>query len=304
MADEKPIDRPADVAPDFKSIQLEMLKKMVGGNLNQNDVVALMSLTEQNKPSGMQDMLPMMLMKRMMDSPQNQDSTTPIVLWMMMDSMRKPDGDSELNRKIDALEAKLEKREEDSKFQSVMEEIKDLKKNKENFSAKDILEIAGNKDKIIEEIKNIANKQERELLMKDFEVQMGSLVDEVKKLQGGNASIKGIADQVKSIKEIYSDLGLEKVGQKSKEEVLTNLVENTAKAFAPAVNRYVEVMGLQRQQATAEQTARLREIQAQRTPSNPGLNPESQPAEPETVDGHYVFPELVDISDSKKRRRE
>jgi len=304
MADEKPIDP----SQKLKEVQISMLDKLAGGGMNQNDVLALMSMMNQGgEKTSMQDTMNMMLMMRMMNPQQKQDNTTPLIMWMMSDGMKKPNGDSDIDKKIEALQKAIEKKEEDSKFKEVLTEIKEMQKNKEAIGLKDILTIVANKDNTIEAIRGIANEKDRELLLSQFSGQVGALQEEIKKL-GTGGDINKVVETIKALKQLSTDIGLDKVGQKSKEEVLTGLVSHVADALAPAINQYAARMNApQPQGMTQEQAQRLAQIQAQRQQTQPDqAQTEDIPAAPvqqKDEFGNIVFPDLIDIADSRGRQR-
>jgi hypothetical protein len=304
MSDEKPIDP----SQKLKEVQISMLDKLAGGGMNQNDVLALMSMMNQGgEKTSMQDTMNMMLMMRMMNpQPQKQDQTTPLMMWLMMDGMKKPNGDSDIDKKIEALQKAIEKKEEDSKFKEVLTEIKEMQKNKEAIGIKDILNIVANKDNTIEAIRGIANEKDRELLMTQFSGQVGALQEEIKKV-GTGGDINKVVETIKALKQLSNDIGLDKVGQKSKEEVLTGLVSHVADALAPAINQYAARMNApQPQSMTQEQAVRLAQIQAQRQQAQPAQVQSQEPEKPEVQRdefGNVIFPDMIDIADSRGRQR-
>ena len=264
-------------------------------------------MNQGGEKTSMQDTMNMMLMMRMMNpQPQKQDQTTPLMMWLMMDGMKKPNGDSDIDKKIEALQKAIEKKEEDSKFKEVLTEIKEMQKNKEAIGIKDILNIVANKDNTIEAIRGIANEKDRELLMTQFSGQVGALQEEIKKV-GTGGDINKVVETIKALKQLSNDIGLDKVGQKSKEEVLTGLVSHVADALAPAINQYAARMNApQPQSMTQEQAVRLAQIQAQRQQAQPAQVQSQEPEKPEVQRdefGNVIFPDMIDIADSRGRQR-
>ncbi|MHA1852554.1 MAG: hypothetical protein ACTSUF_03495 [Candidatus Heimdallarchaeaceae archaeon] len=300
---EKKETKDIDYNQKLKQIQLQILDKLGSGGLNQNDLMAIMGLMQRQETNTFGEIMPMIVAMKMLN-PTKQDQTTPMFLWMMLDGMRKTGGNSNLEKRIDELQRAIEKKEEDSKFKEVMQEIKEMQKSREHVGIKDIVTILQDAKTREAELKEIAQSKDKELLVKEFQGQIGNLAEEIRKLQSGSGDISRVSETVKAIKDLYSDLGLEKTGQKSKEEVLKDLVETTAKAFAPAVNNYVEMLSQRQQQLTPQQLARIHQIQSQRAnPPTPPTNPEvaiqTEP-NPETgmqvMGKDVVFPELIDIS--------
>ncbi len=243
-------------------------------------------------------MMPMIMAMKMMNPPQKQDQATPLFMMMMMDSMKKSSGGGDLDKKIGQLEEKIKAKEDKKMYEEVMREIKEIQKSKDAVGIKDILALAQGKDKTIEEIKNMAAGKDREMLMKEF----ANLQATVKASGGsGIGELSKLSETLKAVKNVAVDLGIDKTGNKSKEEILKDLVESTASAFAPAVNDYVKMMTAQPQQAgmTEEQMKKLHEIQAQRQGSAPSPapaapQPERQPTNINDVPGEGQSGSYID----------
>ena len=323
MEEEKKQAPQEELTPEkkVKDLQMEILDKMGKGGLNQNDLMAFMTMMQKNEPDSFKEMIMMSQMTKMMKEPQ-QDSMNQMMPFMMMDMMRGGGDGSELEKKVDMLQRALEKRDEDNKFNEVMARLKEMEKNKEGVGIKDILAMAMDKDKTINEIKRLAEGKDKELLINKFEGAIAGLQNNLKSLQGGN--LEGLTGQIKAIKNIYNDLGLKEAGKKSKEEIISDLVQSVSTSLAPTINAYAGKIASQAPQGqpvappqqaplTPEQLAKLQEIQAQRAaqPGNPGpqeaVDP-NPPAEAPDVsykdeDGDRVYPDLIQVSDSETKRR-
>jgi len=311
-------EKEIDYDKKLREIQLSLLDKLGSGGLNQNDMMAMVSMMQKQEPNTFNELMPMIAMMKMMNPAPKQDQTAPMFMYFMMENMKKGSG-SEVEKKIEKLEEMIKQKEDKKMYEEVMKEIRDMQKNKDGVGVKDILELALNKDKVIEDLKRITNDKDRELLIREFSGQMGTLQEEIKKISGGGGtgSIKQVVDTIKAIKGAAIDLGIDKVGQKSKEEVIKDLIENTTKALAPAINRYVEHVATQQNAMTQAQYNKIQQIQAQRQaqappePANPG--PEQGESEAEAPEnpaapykdefGSMIYPDLIQVSDSRAGRR-
>lgn len=316
MTEENKEGKEMDINEVVKKQQMQILERLGSGGLNQNDLMALWGMMgKQEQPNTFGEMMPMIMAMKMLNPSPKQD---PMLTMMLLQSMKRDDGGGEVNKKIEKLEEMIKAKEDKKMYEDVMSEIKDLQKNREQVGFKDVLGVLSDKDKIINDIKLIANDKDRELLMTTFQNSIKGLQDEIKNMQGGD--IGRVSQTIKEIKGIYTDLGLEKAGQKSKEEVITDLVRSVSDSLAPGINAYMQRMSEQPQQApqlTPEQMKKLQEIKAQRAgqqpPENPGPqgteNPSEQPSESKPAesyrdeDGDRVYPDLIQISESGAKRR-
>ncbi len=66
-----------------------------------------------------------------------------------------------------------------------------------------------------------------------------------------------LTEGIKNIKKLYSDMGLDKPPQRSREEVITDLMKEVTKSFAPVINSHIDAM-------TSSQKLRLEEINQKR----------------------------------------
>jgi len=307
---EPPKNEEIDMSKAYKAKQMQVLESVMKGNMNQNDLAALFTMMQKQEGSGFGDMMPMIMMQKMMQPKQD-----PMMLMMLMNSMKG--GDSGVDKKIEHLEGIIKGKEDKKLYEEVMREIRNIKDTQNQVGIKDILSIVTKKDQAIDQIKQIANDKDRQVMMEQFK----TLVSGLKNTQS-SGDIGKVKETIGAIKSIYNDLGLEKVGQKSKEEIIGGLVENVAKTVAPAINTYVQKMGTQTQPTpqfaqpvhlTPEQSQRLQEIRAQRegnsTPSvnpppTPGSPTENNPAEVESFkddDGNMVYPSLINVAEGRNR---
>jgi hypothetical protein len=318
MAEDADTPREINLDKKMKEMQLSILDKIGTGGINQNELIAIMNMMQKQEPNTFGEMMPLIMAMKMMNPPAKQDQGNSMFTWYMLDSMKKGNGGGELEKKIERLESMIREKEDKKMYEEVLKQIKEIQNNKEQVGIKDIITIMSEKDKVIEQIKGIANEKDKELLINQVQNTVGALQEEIRKL-GSGGDINKVGETIKAIKSIYTDLGMEKIGQKSKEEILKDIIEAGVRPLAPAIEKYVDMVARQ-QQMSPYQSARLQQIQAQRTAQAPNAQPASaapatEPGEnisPETPQqpqakgpsGEIVFPELVNISDGRRRRRD
>jgi len=301
-----------------KQIQMDLLNRLAsGGGMNQNDLMAYMSMLQKQEPNAFQDMMPLILAMKMMNPTPKSDNSSPMMFWMMMDSMRKG-GDGDIERKLDKLEAALKSNEDKKHYEAVMNEIRNLKTNKSDIGMKDLLTLMMSKDDIIAKARSEADIKGNELMVTHLKGSFDALQNELKKV-GTGGDIGKMGQMIKQIKEISETLGIGKVAPKPKEEVLKEIIQAGIAPLTPVIENYFKKMGQQdAQRMSPDQLARLQQIQAQRSNQNPGtqlVQPQPIPAtpvnQPDTnqsmglVSKDAVFPDLIDIADGgvKANRR-
>jgi len=308
MTDEiENVDNDTMVSDKLKKVQMEWLEKLGSGSMNQNELVAMMQLMQKEEPENMKDTMQMVYLMQMMNP--KPDPMSQIFPMILMDNM-KGDGDSDLKREIEALKTEILKKDEDRKYQQVLEEVRKMQNQKDNIGLKDIVTIMTSKDEMIERARSATDAKDKELLVTQLQSSFGALKDEIKNL-GGGGDIGKVGKTITQIREIADVLNINKPVEKSSHELMKDLVDTTVKTFGPSVSKYVETMS-QSPQTGSHQFAKLQEIQSQR--QNDGTLPAtSAPAIPATPApvvsdekpsqvaqtdqfGSVVTPDLIDIS--------
>jgi len=290
--DEKNENEEVDMSKVVKKKQLEILSRLGSpAGINQNDMMALMSMMNGKEGSSMSDMMPMVMMSKMMQP--KQDQMSPFFMMMLMDKMGKG-GNSDIDQKIEKLENLIREKEEKKLYEEVLKEIRNIKDSQSQFGTKDIISIMTNKDQAVNEIKNIVNDKDRELMMTKFQSQISDLSKEIQRGSGGD--LGKVKDTIGAIREIYGDLGLEKIGQKSKEETISNLIQNVTESLAPAINHYVTSMSAPQPQPVMPQYSQQR-IAPQVSQAVP-INQEA-PRITKDEFGNVIYQDLIDINEKK-----
>lgn len=301
----------------MKDLQMEFLNKMGSGGLNQNDLMAFMTMMQKKEPDNFREIMQMSQMMQMMN-PQ-QDSMSQIMPLIIMDSMRG-NGDSEIKKELENVKAEMRRRDEDKKYDMVMREIRDIKGNKDQIGTKEFLTMLINKDDKMADMWRQMSEKDREAYQRNLDILL-------KSKQSGGDNIGKLGEQIKQVKALGATLGFGKEGEKSKLEQLGDIVGGV---ITPAINN----PGVQNaltgfgNQMTANAEEKIRRIKAGRSPSNPGnpiparqVTPEEMkkmqgnPAPQETEnpnppveanpqdsyrdeDGNLVTPSVIQVSDS------
>lgn len=277
MADES--NDNVDYSAKLKDMKLQMLEKIGNGGMNQNDILALMTVMKKtDSGGGFKDMMPLLLFSKMSGNNQQKPDQMMYLLFLeMMKGNNNNGGNKELNDKIDRLEAIVKQKEEEKKYDQVMNEIRTLRENNNSFGMKEILTLLTTRDQTIAE-------KDREVMNAKFE----ALINSVKGKTESEPS--KFLDTFKAFKEISSELGMNQVAKKSNEEIISELVSNVATTFSPAINTYMETMKQPQYQPSMNpsQLARVEEIQNRR--EMPLQVPEKKFKEDD------VYPELINIS--------
>lgn len=294
MTEEKnPIDE------KMKNLQLNMLERIGNGGLNNNDLMAFMQMLQKGDrdSSGINDIMPMIVMSKMMNPSPKAD---PMMMQMMMEMM-KNNGNSELKKEIEFLKAQIQKQEEDKKYNLIMERINELSRNKDTIGTKELLQIMASKDAAI-------NQKDKELLQTQMNNNISLLQAEIRN-KSSESDIGKVSETIKAIKNISSELGIGTPVEKSKEDILSGLVGTIADKFAPAINTYMqsqvqntnsyEMPNQMPSQLTPEQESRIQEIHNKRN-----TRVEGEPEYIDTSGGEVVYDDLVNISDGKKKTTE
>jgi hypothetical protein len=289
-------DKEINVDNKMKELQMQMLDKIGNGGLNNNDLMAFMQMLQKQDSGSMNDLMPMIFMSKMMNPT---PKTDPTMTMMMLEMMKnRTSGSSDLEKKIERLEAQIAKQEDDKKYNLIMARIDEITKAKDTLGTKELIQLLSNKDATI-------SQKEREVLSAKFDQTIMALQGELKNMKSGGGDLNNVSETIRAIKSISADLGIGQPVVKTKEEIITGLIGTVADRFAPAINSYVEQMNQMRQspysvpepmQLSPDQHARFQQIQSERAIQPP--MPIQQ--EPQMVDGAAAFSDLVDIADNRK----
>jgi hypothetical protein len=314
----------------LKKLQLQMLDKLGSGTMNQNDLLAIVSMMQKQEPNSFGEMMPMIMAMKMLNPSQKQDTATPMLIMMMMQGMKK-DGGGEVDRKIERLESMMKEKEGEKQYNEIARRLEDLKKEYQEFrrdrekpfDSLALLKLFSDKD-------DSARKELLGVVQSQTQGQMQALNDKLGQLSQGGG-IGRFAQEAESFKKIKDIFGPGKgEGHKSREEILAELIGSTATTFLPTVKDYFETLkqggGLTPAQQpggglTPAQSQRLQQIQAQRqsqaanpanqAPQNPASSPEPAPeplqesgqnqeSAPQMLFGQPVFPDLVTLSTGER----
>jgi Mg2+ and Co2+ transporter CorA len=256
--------------------------------------MAFMQMLQKQDSGSVNDLMPMILMSKMMNPA---PKTDPTMTMMMLEMMKnRTSGSSDLEKKIERLEAQIAKQEDDKKYNLIMSRIDEITKAKDTLGTKELIQLLSNKDATI-------SQKEREVLASKFDQTITTLQSELRNMKSGGGDLDRVSETIRAIKSISSDLGIGQPQVKSKEEIITGLIGTVADRFAPAINNYVEQMNQMRQQPysapmplTPEQQTRLQQIQAERP------IPQAEPQNQEVImeNGEIAFSDLVDVADNRK----
>lgn len=316
MVDEEstPKEEEVSVGRTLKNMQMNLLKKMESGSMNQNDLMAFMQMLQKEEPESMKEIMQMSAMMQMLH-PQ-QDPMSQVMPLILMDGM-KGDGDSKLEKKIEDLERQIRESREDKQYNEVIREIRDMKtamsSSKDGLGTKEFLGMILSKDDKVAEMYRAMGDKDRQAFQDNLKMVM-----EFSKRQAGQGDIGSLGEQLKQLKEISGSLGIG--GQeKSNTEIIRDMVGGVADSLTKSEGFNVALSGIGNKM-TAEAQEKLMRVQSGRpaprtmaVPARPVGNPNpGYPAPAETVDvepavrpldapqtdqfGSVIVPDLIDIS--------
>lgn len=283
--------------------------------MNTQELVAIKSALKKNKLD-VNEMMGMLMMKKMMGDDGGK-KMQPMEMMMMMQMMNSGGSkESEYQKKIENLQKQMVDERKTSELKGELsklaEKIKDSKGG--DFGIKEMMAMWAERDRSNDKWRSENDNLKNQIMMKEVSGAIGSIGEEVKKLkESGVGGLDSIGKAVGTVKKLSEDLGWNKKQEKGKGELAKDLIENTVKALAPAINKGVSAMSSNpgNPGLTPDQTQRIQQIQAnrqtQQAPQSMEVPTAESPVEPKKnyyIDdnGHRVYPSLLSLSEDKKRK--